>query len=214
MVETQAWRKRKQQQKTDAHTDPNAHARSPMHSHSDAHTPQSQDPVDEIEEQNQGEGLSQEEQDDLRQDDRIAWLWNEENWDVTQENQEDLNSIACEEEENRDAPQEGQQEDYWRDQVEYDEQDQEYHKGSVEECTISQECMEGDKPDDPETEQKDSLSAAETNIDAHIDPLTHTNEQMQAPSTDTHTQQSEDIMSASPEHIKELQQGDRTLEII
>ena len=65
---------------------------------------------------------------------------------------------------------------YRRDQVEDDEQDQEYHKGSVKECTISQECMEGDKPDDPETEQNDSLSAAKTNIDAHIDLLTHTNE--------------------------------------
>ena len=60
----------------------------------------------------------------------------------------------------------------------------------------------------------DSLSADETNIDVHIDPLTHTNKQMQAHSTDAHTQQSEDILSASPEHIKDLQQGDRTLETI
>ena len=37
---------------------------------------------------------------------------------------------------------------------------------------------------------------------------------MQAHSTDAHTQQSEDILSASPEHIKVLQQGDRTLETI
>ena len=39
-----------------------------------------------------------------------------------------------------------------KDQVEDDKQDQEYHKGSVEECTSSQECMEGGEQDDPETE--------------------------------------------------------------
>ena len=171
-----------------------------------AHTSQTQ-----ISEENnlKGEttGGENEEEEDLGKEDQRDSSDHNKQTDLRQDG-----SHAWSEGENQEEEQEGSEgedqytgpENHEEDWSDGDKQDHEYHEADDE---VDYTGTNDEEDDGLSEEQENPSSTSETNSNAHPDPNAHT------PKHDAHTQQS-DILAASPDCIKELQQEDRTLETI
>ena len=135
------------------------------------------------------------------QDDRIASLWNEgENWDMTQEDQEDLRALLVTKKRIRTHLERVSERTTRGTKLKMTNRIRSTTKAVWRNVLVVKSVW---RVANRMIQKQSLLSADETNIDAHNDQLHTLTSKCKHPLL-MHTQQSVDILLASPEHIKEL----------